>query len=282
MKFVICDTSRLTRLPNELQLAIFCEMSDMESVMCLTRAYPRSKAIFRLYKEKITNVVHVNAACRIVETANVQHGVDCFDLAKLGILTMCYQNRSLNFSSPWMSDYFANEKMPYGAKKVKFQNIISGLNNILTPWNSFAQMLHSDTQAKAWNTFRSMWSRVSNNKEADSLRVTPIELKFLLIARIVFGHRCDPLDPWTRNWLLNLLRDKQPRGNPIAIKSARKILELLYFCALASIRDYLGAYRRDITTVARDVADALIMLGSILSIMKKANHKLGLSMNLCF
>ncbi|KAI1427636.1 hypothetical protein F5Y12DRAFT_791910 [Xylaria sp. FL1777] len=102
-------TSRITCLPNELQIGIFCEMADMDSVRSLATAYPHCKSVFLLNEKRITSAVYINKACQIAEELT---GVHCFEFVKLGLLIICYEARTLDVDWDWMLKYLSNEKLP--------------------------------------------------------------------------------------------------------------------------------------------------------------------------
>ncbi|GAW13667.1 hypothetical protein ANO14919_030560 [Xylariales sp. No.14919] len=107
------DQSRITRLPYELQLGIFCEMDDMKSVWSLALTYPQLNHVVNQNLEKITNAVFLNEACRIVKQLTGSHSLE---VAKVGILLVCFTRSrdycTLDPGASWLPGYLVSGKMP--------------------------------------------------------------------------------------------------------------------------------------------------------------------------
>ncbi|KAI0424326.1 hypothetical protein F5Y09DRAFT_143371 [Xylaria sp. FL1042] len=103
---------RIPRLPYELQLGIFCEMTDMDSVRSLAQAYPYCKDIFQQNEKRITDIVYINKACEVIGELTGSRSVS-LRLLKWCILLVYYEGDTLDCSSPWLLGYFSNEKLPY-------------------------------------------------------------------------------------------------------------------------------------------------------------------------
>ncbi|KAI0814155.1 hypothetical protein GGR55DRAFT_634194 [Xylaria sp. FL0064] len=105
------NTGRIPRLPYELQLGIFCSMTDMDSVRSLTLAYTHCRDVFEQNEKRITDAVHINKTYKAIEELTELRPVS-FRLVKWCILLVCYEDRTLRRDSPWIVDYFSNEKLP--------------------------------------------------------------------------------------------------------------------------------------------------------------------------
>ncbi|KAI1277353.1 hypothetical protein F5Y07DRAFT_398610 [Xylaria sp. FL0933] len=125
------NTGRIPRLPYELQLGIFCSMTDMDSVRSLILAYPYCEGVFKQNEKRITDAVYINKACKAIEELTESRPVS-FRLVKWCILLVCYEDRTLHRDSPWIVDYFSNKKLPPDMDQSTIENRFEGLQ-VLVP-----------------------------------------------------------------------------------------------------------------------------------------------------
>ncbi|KAI0508607.1 hypothetical protein F5B22DRAFT_393800 [Xylaria bambusicola] len=219
------DANRITPLPYEIQLGIFCEMTDMKSVMSLARAYHHCKAIFRANEERIVSTIYFRKAYQI--TARLS-GFQSSKFVKLAILSVCYRSRPLDVLSPWVLDYISNlsDRMPQGICMSEFARIISDLDRLFTPLND--PMLNGvNIIDRAWARFQSAWTQTPNDDELNNSLLTPRDLNFLLQVRIHFGCSVDPFEPCNRSFLLRLARLERTGDSHLHANDAREPIEIL-------------------------------------------------------
>ncbi|KAI1348982.1 hypothetical protein F5Y01DRAFT_327804 [Xylaria sp. FL0043] len=125
------NTGRIPHLPYELQLGIFCSMTDMDSVRSLAVAYRYCRDVFEQNEKRITDAVYINKACEVIQELTGSRPVS-FRLVKWCILLVCYANSTIRRKSPWIVNYFSNEKLPSGVDESALESKFKGLQ-VLVP-----------------------------------------------------------------------------------------------------------------------------------------------------
>ncbi|KAI0533237.1 hypothetical protein GGR58DRAFT_506563 [Xylaria digitata] len=185
------NESMITPLPYEVQLHIFCEMTDMDSARSLTLAYPQCRAIFLQNQARITKAVCLNKARQIVKYCI---GVDSLEIAKIGILAIC-DSAPLQAPSSWMLNYLVNEKMPPNIDPSALEEQLHAFEQLLIKCQccvySF-DIVHKRNLHLTRSALRQILhvDRLDHPKERDSSPITQDEVYFMLFTAIAFREPC--------------------------------------------------------------------------------------------
>jgi hypothetical protein len=131
---------RISRLPYELKLCIFCQMKDMDSVRSLALAYPSCAQIYQQNRNTIFKAASpiMARACRIFKDVT---GYDSLATVKLALLDVCYEGQVVNYKPASLAAYLADDaELPPGVLREFLERKMPGFEMRIVEVNEMAQL----------------------------------------------------------------------------------------------------------------------------------------------